>query len=183
MKIVSNIIISLAMGVIVIGLLSVSLVNFYYRSDIVTGSVIADDVKELAIILQKIDKECTIMGFDHQQNSLNFLNVISFSGSEVGSMNLAHPEYWKGPYQEDNAAVQGVEYMLVKTNDGYFVTPGNGVKLPNGKIIGQDIIFDKESNIGAMMYDKNALYYNGKPLAASVSLGRHYVPVVETGEE
>ncbi len=183
MKQTAQAIISLAMGIIVCGLLTVSLVNFYYRAEMITGSVIADDVKKLALILQKINKECGIIGFALQQNPINFLNVISFTGSEVGSINLAHPEYWKGPYIEDNPEVQGIEYMIVSTKDGYFITPGNGVKLPNDKVIGTDIILDHNTNIGLMMYDKNLLYYNGKPLAAPLSLDKGYIPAIEVGEE
>lgn len=183
MKRTAYTIISLSMAVIVTGLVIVSLKNFYYRSELVTGMVIADDVKKIATMLEKINKDCTIIGFAHQQNPVTFLNVISFSGSEIGSMNLAHAEYWKGPYLEENPEVQGIEYMVVHTNDGYFVTPGNGVTLPNGKIIGKDIIFCETSNIGALMYDKKMLYYNGRPMAAPLSLKQQVVVLSEPDDE
>ena len=153
-------------GSIIIGLIIISIVNFYYRSNILTGTMIADDVKKLAKIFNTIHKQCRILSFDVQQNPINFLNVEKFSGSEVGSMNLAYPNEWKGPYLPDNPTVQGVEYMVVDTERGYFITPGEGVELPNDKVIGKDIILNKEADITAMMHNRAQLYYNGRPLAA-----------------
>ena len=41
----------------------------------------------------------------------------------------------------------GLKYHNVeRTKNGYFIVPGNGVKLLNSKIIGKDIIFTKDTN-------------------------------------
>lgn len=152
-----------------ITLATVSIVNFFKTSDQVTGLVIARDIEKLTEIFQKIHATCHIIGFDYQKNPINFLNVKEFTSSEVGPMNLAYPKKWKGPYLDDNLAVQGKEYMVVKTNQGYFITPGEGVLLPNNNVIGKDIILDENANISAMLQDKNGLSYQGKPLAASMN--------------
>jgi hypothetical protein len=112
-----------------------------------------------------------IIDFDNQKNSINFLNVAKFTGSEVGPMNLAHPEKWEGPYLQDNPTMQHIAYQVVSTKKGYFITPGEGVKLPNNKIVGKDIVLDKKANIEAMMIDADALMYKDRSLAAALELG------------
>jgi len=158
----------LGTSLIIIGLIITSFINFYYRSSILTGHIIAEDVKKLARIFNTIDRQCRIIGFDYDKNPINFLNVEKFSGSEIGSMNLAYPDKWDGPYLFDNLTVQSIEYMIVATDNGYFITPGDGVALPNGKVIGKDIVFDRKSDIAQMMYDKTQLYYGGRPLATQM---------------
>ena len=64
--------------------------------------------------------------------------VKSFEGSEVGSLNLAYPKKWQGPYLGDNPTFQGKAYQIIRTKNGYFVTPGDGIMLPNGLVIGRD---------------------------------------------
>ncbi len=152
-------------GVVVAGLVIVSVINFIYRSDYLTGSVIAEDVKKLEAIFVKIHKDCIILSFDYQQNPINFLNVEKFTGSEVGSMNLARPENWKGPYVDDNPTVQGKEYMVVRTKQGHFITPGNGVKLPSGRTIGKDLVLNEDADIDYMMRRRSELYFKGRQLA------------------
>lgn len=158
-------------GGIVAALLAVSFVSFFYNKRYLTTSVIADDVKKIAAIFKTINDTCGIMSVDVPRSPVNFLNVGSFAGSEVGSINLVHPDKWQGPYLNDNPSVQGIEYMLVRTKNGLFVTPGEGVKLPNGKVIGKDIMFDEDSDIQAMASDPAMLLYNGQPLAAKVDMG------------
>ena len=156
----------------VLSLLVVSFINFTYRAGNITGVVVAGDIKKLAVIFDRISKTCGISGFDHQQNMINFLNVGCFKGSEIGSMNLVYPKRWQGPYLKDNLAVQGKEYMIVKTNRGHFITPGNGVRLPNGAQVGKDIILNESANIPAMMNNQNKLMFKGRALAARVRVGK-----------
>lgn len=162
-------IIGVATGIVVIALFVVSMVNFVYRADIETGTLIADDIKKLSVIFDRINSKCVILGFDEQQNIINFLTVEKFVGSEVGSMNLAYPDKWEGPYIGDNPTMQGKEYMIVRTKQGYFITPGNGVKLPNGAIIGQNIVLDENADIEGLMANRT-LYYRGRVLAARVTM-------------
>ena len=64
-----------------------------------------------------------------------------------------------------------IAYQIVSTRNGYFITPGDGVILPNKKVIGKDIIFDKNADIQKMMEDPHTLLYKDKPLAAHLDLG------------
>ena len=61
----------------------------------------------------------SIYGFDYQKNPINFLNIKSFEGSEVTSMNLTFPDQWEGPYLSDNPTIQQKDYLIVKTKKGY----------------------------------------------------------------
>lgn len=138
---------------------------------------IVQDITKLKAVIEQINHDATIIGFDHQQNWINFLQIKKggFVGSEVGSINLAHPDKWNGPYMDDNPTIQNKEYMVVRTKQGYFITPGQGVTLPNGKTIGKDIILDEDADIAGMMFDKNALRYDDKQLAASLAIGSEVV--------
>jgi hypothetical protein len=126
------------------------------------------DVARLADIFQRIDAECGIIGFDYQKNPVNFLTIKhdGFVGSEVGSMNLRHPDRWQGPYLQDNSTIHSKEYQIVRTKKGYFITPGDGVRLPNNKVVGKDIILDEHADIPALVLQKDGLNFEGKPLAA-----------------
>lgn len=145
--------ITIAASIVVAGLFGIAIMNYYYRSEQEVGTLISEDVQILSDIFKKIHKECEILGFDRQQNPINFLNVVSFVGSEVGPMNLKYPSNWQGPYLQDNPTMQTKEYMIVRTKKGYFITPGNGVRLPNGKVIGKDVLFDENADIAELAKD------------------------------
>jgi len=153
----------IAIGVVTV-LIGISFFDARYRAKEDEGMIIAHDVIELRDIFHKIHKDCTIIDFDAQKNPINFLNVTQFSGSEVGPMNLAHPEKWQGPYMHDNPTIYHIAYQVVSTKNGYFITPGDGVKLPNNKIVGKDIILDKKADINVMIAGSQALLYKDKPL-------------------
>src|SRR5205085_10289622 len=122
--------------VVLLFFVGISLIDTMYRSKDDAGIIMACDIARLKDVFQKIHKDCVIIDFDAQKNPINFLNVAAFSGSEVGPMNLAHPEKWQGPYLHDNPTIYHIAYQVVSTKQGYFVTPGDGVTLPNKKIIG-----------------------------------------------
>lgn len=143
--------------------------RYHVKND--AGMMIASEVIKLRDIFHRIHKTCTIIDFDAQKNAINFLNVAKFSGSEVGPMNLVHPEKWEGPYVKDNPMIYNIAYQVVSTKKGYFVTPGDGVSLPNKKVVGKDIILDQKANIAAMMVNPQELMYKDKPLAAHLELG------------
>lgn len=130
--------------------------------------IIAQNIEKLATIFKDIHKCCTIIGFAHQKNSIDFLNVISFKGNRLGSMELLYPSKWQGPYLEQPLVSNGKEYQVVFTTKGYFILPGDGVKLANGKVIGKDIEINKNTDIAALMRDPEALLSQGKPLAAAL---------------
>lgn len=164
-------------GVILVALCIVFIISFFYESRANMVSLVVHDLQELKQAFQIIDKTCGIIDFDHQKNSINFLNVISFAGSEVGSMNLRYPDKWKGPYMKDNPTMQDIEYQIVRTARGYFITPGDGVKLPNGKVIGTDIKLDKNVDIASMMHQKDVLLFHNQSLALPLELPSHLVTV------
>lgn len=160
----------------VLGCLCVIFVmNTFFESRSNTISTIVRDLNKLVHMLETIDNSCGIIDFDHQKNSINFLNVISFVGSEVGSMNLRYPDKWEGPYLNDNPTIQHKEYQVVSTRYGYFITPGDGVVLPNGKVVGTDIKIDKDADIAAMMHQKDVLLFDNQSLAAPLYLPSHVV--------
>jgi len=152
-------------------LVGISLYKMLYDVKIIADVMIVQEVKELVNIFKRIDKKCKIISFDYQKNRINFLNVEKFAGSEVGPMNLAYPKNWEGPYIKDNPTVQNQEYQVVRTKQGYFITPGDGIKLSNGKVVGKDIILDENANIAQMMTDEKALNFKGQALAAPLPVG------------
>ena len=149
----------------------IGLLNTFYQAKDDAGMMIAQEVAQLRDIFHRIHKTCVIIDFDAQKNPINFLNVVKFVGSEVGPMNLVHPDKWEGPYLQDNPTLYHIEYQVVSTKKGYFITPGDGVTLPNKKVVGKDIILDQKANIDAMMTDPQLLEYKDQPLAARLNLG------------
>lgn len=148
-----------------------SVVDIFYRIKDDAGMIIAQDVILLRDAFHRIHKDCIIVDFDAHKNPINFLNVEKFTGSEVGPMNLVHPEKWNGPYLPVNPTMYHIAYQVISTKKGYFVTPGDGVVLPNKKVVGTDIVLDKKSDIAKMMRDPESLLYKGNPLAARLDIG------------
>ncbi len=158
---------SIIVSSLLIGFLFLLTLGWYwYRSTQAIGLIINDDVAKLATIFEKIDSTAGIAGFDYQKNPINFLNVRSFVGSEIGSMNVKYPKKWQGPYLDDNPSIQGKDYMVVKTKKGYYITPGEGVKLPNGLVIGVDVKLDEDADIDALVQKSHPLEWKGKALAS-----------------
>lgn len=165
---------------VICALIGFSIFTFRVRKMRDRGVMLANDISRLAHIFQTIDATAGIAGFDFPKNEINFLNIKKdgFVGSEVGSMNLMRPARWEGPYVNEVSSLQEQNYMVVRTNSGYFITPRDGVKLPNGKIIGTDIILDESSDIESLSKDNESLAFNGTPLAARIDIsGRSQAPV------
>ena len=148
----------------------IAIFNTFMSTKNYEGELIERDAKMLADTFKTIEKDCKLLGFSNVKNIINFLNVKSFTGSAVGPMNLKHADRWKGPYLETNPSIQGQEYQIIRTHKGYFIVPGDGVKLPNDKIMGKDITFDENSDIGTMMTKDDQLRFKGKALAAPVDI-------------
>lgn len=150
--------------ILILSLVVIAGFRLYTQLGTITNAMIVDHVEELTDIFQRIDKECQIIGFEHEKNNIDFLNVVKFVGSEVGSMNLTYPNNWQGPYVKDNPTVQEKQYVVVVTKDGYYIAPGDGIELANGKVIGKDIIINKESDFAQLTGDPEALQYNDQPM-------------------
>jgi len=150
-----------------------AIISLRYGRKNASVDVLTSDINELEEIFKKINKTAKIISFDHQKNWIDFLHIKKdgFIGSEVGSMNLAYPDRWEGPYLKDNPTYRGKEYQIVRTKKGYFIVPGDGVTLPNGKVIGKDIILDENADIKALAYDKNGLRFNNNSLTVRIDIG------------
>lgn len=127
--------------------------------------LIESDLNTLIDKLNQIDKECSILDFKYDRNFIDFLTVKSFTTSEVGALNLAYPNNWKGPYLPDSPEIQDKVYEVVKAKDGYFIVPGRGVVLPNRLEMGKNIIIDDKTKVLEMLAIGGDLNYNGKELA------------------
>ncbi|MEX0940049.1 MAG: hypothetical protein WDZ41_01685 [Candidatus Babeliales bacterium] len=158
-------------GIILLALFGIALWAFWRQAYRRNDLLIADHVTELAEIFNQIHETCGILSFEHQRDYIDFLNVIAFEGSEVGPMNLKYPEKWRGPYLKDNPTMQEKYYQIAQTNQGYFVVPGPGVVLNNGKVIGKDIKFDKDADIKNMIQPGGVLDFQGRPLAVQIMAG------------
>lgn len=136
------------------------------------GALIVQEVAQLSDIFKRIHKAAVIKSFDHARSPINFLNVKSFAGSEVGPLNLVYPDKWQGPYLPDNLTIQTKEYELVRTKNGYYIVPGEGVTLPNGKVVGKDITFDENTDFAALTQKDGDLNFEGNPMAALIDLAQ-----------
>lgn len=136
----------------------------------ISEGTLTEYIELIASVLAQINKHCVISRFEHPNNPINFLNVKKFVGSEIGAMNLKYPDRWKGPYAKYNPTYQGKMYQVVKAQDGYYVMPGNEVVLPDGRIIGKDIIIDENSNVSRMIAE-GLLLIDNKPIAAKLEMG------------
>ncbi|MFA6065583.1 MAG: hypothetical protein WC707_00160 [Candidatus Babeliaceae bacterium] len=152
------------------GLFIFTLYQLFTTKKTINDQLIAQQVHELASIFKRINDTCHITKFKHEKNYIDFLNTRAFEGSEVGPMVVMFPKKWQGPYLHDNFTIQDQYYQILNTKYGYFIVPGDGVKLSNNKIIGKDIILNHDTDIPAMINDKNMLLFENKPLAAPIDV-------------
>jgi|SRR5579862_658032 len=155
--------------VVVVVFVALSLKDTMYRWYQVTARDITQDLKTLQVHFHTINNRCVITGFDHVKNPINFLTVKSFAGSQVGSMNLARPACWQGPYVQANLTAQGKEYQVVHAKDGYFILPGDGVILPTRKVMGKDVVVDETVAVQPLLATE--FTYKGKPFAVKLNIG------------
>lgn len=158
----------LVSGLAIILLFSSSLYFLYRRSETIVNDVVIEHIEELADIFKKIDETAGIVGFEHEKNYIDFLTVISFVGSEVGSMNLQNPSGWDGPYLKDNPTIQEKYYVIIAGKQGYYIAPDNGVVLSNGKVIGKDIILNKDTDFEAIAKDPELVLHKDKALVRKI---------------
>lgn len=134
----------------------------------VLTAVIGEDLVNIERIFNQIDKECNILDIRKTGAQIDFLNVEKFSGSTIGPINLAHPKNWKGPYLIQNPAIQQKFYEIVLAHDGYFIVPGQGVELPNGLVMGKDIVITKDTAVTPMLLPDGSLHFKGQACAAKL---------------
>lgn len=142
-------------------------VRFFYARPKIVAAIIEDDIKLITLALEKVDAKCNILGVEGDYNDIDFLNVKAegFDGSQIGSLNLAYPKKWEGPYLRVNPTIQQRFYELVRAKDGYFVIPGRGVKLPNGLVIGHDFHVGPDVLMESLLVDGGAMRYEDRHFA------------------
>ena len=124
-------------------------VGYYWTEQVNSiNQLIKEDIHNLATILNKINTTAGIISFEHEKNYIDFLNVVKFVGSEVGSMNLKYPEKWEGPYLQDNPTMQEKYYQVVKSGKDYYVVPGLGVRLSSGQMVDLVITIEELLDLG-----------------------------------
>lgn len=162
----------------VLALLIVGAFIFFIRDvRIAQDKTIVEHLDQLTLIFKRIHETAHIVDFEHEQNYIDFLNVKCFSGSSVGSMHLMYPEKWEGPYVESNLEIQGKPYLLLKTRKGYWITPGIGVRLSSGKIIGKDIKINYDTDFEALTAPGQVLSFKNHSLAIPVPVQTNYEEV------
>ncbi|MFA6527599.1 MAG: hypothetical protein WCT20_04200 [Candidatus Babeliales bacterium] len=144
-------------------------VRMYNSKPQYLASIIKEDLLIINHALTRIDKECHILTIRSDSTTVDFLTVQKFVGSMVGGINLAYPENWKGPYLQTNPTYQSKPYSVVKGLDGFFIVPGNGVTLPNGKTIGKDIIINEKTAVSPMLMTNGALTFKGSQLGFKIT--------------
>jgi hypothetical protein len=139
----------------------VMIYNVVYNRPFFRTRLIAFDTHKISQTLKEIDSCCNILSVRSQRNTIDFLTVRSFVSSEIGCLNLAYPQQWKGPYFRDNPSIKGRVYEIVKAKDGNYVIPGHGVVLPNGLMMGKDVVITKNVSVDAMLQKGGDLNYKG----------------------
>ena len=134
-----------------------------------TAAMLSHDLRTIEMALHQIDASCDILSLDRDRIHVDFLTVASFHSSEVGGINLGRPENWEGPYVPDNPALQGKVYEVVTVDQGVFLTPGDGVELPNGLVMGRDVVITPETNISELLNEGGSLNYHGEQLATRLT--------------
>ncbi len=174
-------VIAWVVGVTLAALLLFTVWFLMHRSKLEQDDIIANHVQQLVTIFKKINEDCGIIGFEDEggsrkKNYIDFLTVKAVAGSQIGSLNVLHPDKWQGPYVAENITAQEHYYYVIRIKGEYYIIPGDGMKLSNGKIIGKDIIIDTSSKIEDMIKDPTALNYNGRPLAAHLEIKKVAAP-------
>jgi hypothetical protein len=174
-KISRNGILPWIVGAIFIILFAISAITLWRNSRQSLDEAAHDDIVKLQKVFERIHKDCYIVDFERICNPIDFLNVVTFSSDRVGSMELAFARRWKGPYLKHNLRIQNKLYAVLKNKQGYFIVPGYGVRLANGKIIGKTLRLDQNCDMKKLMQDYNALLSESGVLAAQIKVGSRFM--------
>lgn len=144
------------------------LFRFFYSRPRIVAAIIADDVKLITLALEKIDTRCNILSVEGDVSDVDFLNVKTFSGSQVGPLALAYPKRWEGPYVTVNPTLQDIFYEIVRAADGIFVMPGRGVRLPNGLTVGKEFMVTRQTKVSELIKESGPLRYEDSVFASKL---------------
>ena len=150
-------------------LLITFLFKAYYGKPHFVSNLIKNDLGTINTALKEIDTQCNVIGIKDNGINLDFFTVKKFIGSEVGGLNLAYPNKWSGPYLNNNPTLQQKFYELVKGQDGIFIIPGRGVKLPNELTVGKEFQITNETSVQPMLLPGGNLFFRGTPLAKKIT--------------
>jgi hypothetical protein len=150
-------------------LLLMFLFKTYYNKPYFISNLIKNDLKIINTALKKIDKQCNIIGIKNDRVILDFFTVKKFVGSEIGGLNLAYPQEWLGPYLDNNPVLQQKFYEIVKVQDGFFIIPGSGIKLPNGVTIDKEFQITSATSIQPMLMPGGNFFFKGVLLAKRIT--------------
>jgi len=89
---------------------------------------------------------------------------------------VRYPERWSGPYSDTDFTYDGKPYMLLKKSSYMVILPSLGTELPNGAVIGKDVLVDDSMTYSEVVRN-HYLTYKGVPLFYVVK-GCHF-----TGKE
>lgn len=158
------------LGILFLFAFGYTIYYFWGQAQRAINDTMTEQLNHLVDIFHRIDNQCKILGFDLEKTPINFLNVKNFAGSEVGSMNLAYPHKWQGPYVETNPTVEGKHYYILKTKNAHYIVPGDGVQLKGGKVLGKDVVITSQTDIEALIKREKGLTYDGHPLIVPLAL-------------
>jgi hypothetical protein len=150
-------------------LLLIFFLKIYQDTSSVRVSVMREDLEVLQQILNRIDKECNILNVRSKGADLDFFTVEKFTGSNVGCLNLAYPKNWRGPYLQQDPTMDGRFYEILRARDGYFIVPGQGVRLPNGLVMGKDVMLSDQVRLEDLLKSGGVLNYNGQALGMKLN--------------
>lgn len=153
---------------LLIGLAAIFIFRLVNNKPYFIASVINEDLHKLTKVFNEIDKTCNILHISRQRCAIDFLTVEKFVGSEIGGLNLAFPENWKGPYLRINPRFQQRHYELVGVDEGLFIVPGNKVRLPTGYTMGQDIVISRTTPMKKLLSAGGMLNYKGQSLGVQL---------------
>jgi hypothetical protein len=160
---IGRIAVSFVFGALFALLCTVAVMQHLRHSRTLVSQLISNDVTHLASMLTQIDEQCGIKHVSYDTTLIDFLTVRSFVGNAIGTIELAHPEKWQGPYRYENPTIQGKHYRIVKLKDCLCVAPGEGVILSDGSIVGKQAKIESSMSYKTVIADKH-LWYSDKPL-------------------
>jgi len=152
-------------------LLIVCTAHFVGQSSEWNAGTVRADLSHLEEALKNFDGDCGIQEVLSGGHSLLFLTQTARPTDAFAAFKLANENTWRGPYIHKVPVAQGYPYMLLKTNKGLFIVPGEGVRLPKGSILGKEFFLTAESNLKALSAAGGILSHNGEPLVREFICG------------
>jgi len=169
-------------GRYVISLVSMALLGICTAHFVANGSawsahVVRADLHNAVEALSRFDTDCGLKKVLPGIHALDFLTMSYLPVDSLAGFDIQNVRAWQGPYLKTVPVVDGRPYVLLATESGLFVAPSYGVRLPSGKLLGRDVVWDWQSDIDAMTADDAPLSHQGEPLA------RKFVPRAEVAAE